>query len=65
GKKPTIEGRRRVGLETHIPGYSGNLYGRELKTELLYFIRPEEKFDSVEELRQQIENDVALMLENG
>lgn len=65
GKKPTIEGRRGVGLETHIPGYSGNLYGRELKTELLYFIRPEEKFASVEELRQQIENDIALMLENG
>ncbi|MDE5864258.1 MAG: bifunctional riboflavin kinase/FAD synthetase [Lachnospiraceae bacterium] len=65
GKKPTIEGRHRVGLETHIIGYNGNLYGRELKTELLYFIRPEEKFANVEELRQQIGNDIAMMLENG
>ena len=65
GKKPTIEGRHRVGLETHILGYNGNLYGRELKTELLYFIRPEEKFANVEELRQQIGNDIAMMLENG
>ncbi|MCM1157613.1 MAG: bifunctional riboflavin kinase/FAD synthetase [Bacteroidales bacterium] len=62
GKKPTIEGQRQVGLETHILGYQGDLYGRELQTELLYFIRPEEKFASIEELSRQIENDIALML---
>jgi len=64
GKKPTIEGRHQLGLETHILGYTGDLYGRMLKTELLYFIRPEEKFPSVEALKEQIYNDIAMMIEN-
>lgn len=64
GKKPTIEGQHQLGLETYILDYTGNLYGSKIKTELLYFIRPEEKFSSVEALKKQIGNDVALMLEN-
>lgn len=65
GKKPTIEGERQVGLETHILDFYGDLYGREIKTELLYFIRPEEKFADIEALKKQIGNDIKLMLEEG
>lgn len=64
GKKPTIEGRHQLGLETHILDYTGNLYGRKLKTELLFFIRSEEKFSNVEALKKQIYNDIIMMLEN-
>ncbi|MDE6434522.1 MAG: bifunctional riboflavin kinase/FAD synthetase [Lachnospiraceae bacterium] len=64
GKKPTVEGNNQLGLETYILDYNGNLYGRMLKTELLYFIRPEEKFSNVEALRKQISNDIVMMLEN-
>lgn len=63
GKKPTVDGIHQVGLETYLTDYSGNLYGKKLKTQLLYFIRPEEKFANVEALRKQIQNDVKLMLE--
>ncbi len=63
GKKPTIRGSHETGLETHILGYNGNLYGRDIRTELLYFIRPEEKFSSIEDLKRQIQNDISLMLE--
>ncbi|MGN0155237.1 MAG: bifunctional riboflavin kinase/FAD synthetase [Lachnospiraceae bacterium] len=62
GKKPTIAGKHQVGLETYILDYEGNLYGKELSTELLYFIRPEEKFASMEELTMQIRNDIDTML---
>lgn len=61
GCKPTVDGAHQVGLETHILDYNGNLYGRELCTELLYFIRPEERFHSIQELKEQIENDIAVM----
>lgn len=64
GKKPTIEGVHQLGLETYILDYSGSLYGRKLKVELLYFIRPEEKFSSIEALKKQISNDVEMMLKN-
>ncbi len=63
GKKPTIRGSHETGLETHILGYNGDLYGRDVRTELLYFIRPEEKFSSIEDLKKQIQNDISLMLE--
>ncbi len=63
GKKPTVSGTHHVGLETYLLDYSDNLYGRKLKTELLYFIRSEEKFTSVDALKKQIHNDIRLMLE--
>lgn len=65
GKKPTVRGMHQIGLETHILDYNGNLYGKKLKTELLYFIRPEERFSNVEALKKQIGNDIAMMLENN
>ena len=61
GKKPTIEGKHRIGLETYILDYKGDLYGKMLQTELLYFIRPEEKFPSIEALKQQIQNDINMV----
>lgn len=63
GIKPTVQNERNVGLETYILDFEGDLYGRELQTELLYFIRPEEKFDNIDALKQQILNDISGMLE--
>ena len=63
GKKPTVEGIHQTGLETHLLDFGGDLYGCYLKTELLYFIRPEEKFANVDVLKKQIHTDIKLMLE--
>lgn len=61
GQKPTIEGEHQIGLETYILDFDGDLYGRELQVELLFFIRSEEKFSSVDELKIQIQNDIDSM----
>lgn len=53
GVKPTV-GSDRVLAETWIPDFSGDLYGRTLRLELLGFIRDERKFASLEELREVI-----------
>ena len=54
GVKPTV-GSQSVMIETWMPDYDGeDLYGRELTLELLGFIRPERKFSSVEELKDEI-----------
>jgi len=50
-------------FETHIPGFSGNLYGQKIFTEFLDFIREEKKFESLEELKQQIAEDVRARLQ--
>ncbi|MDE5835099.1 MAG: bifunctional riboflavin kinase/FAD synthetase [Ruminococcus sp.] len=59
GVKPTIAGKRTPLAETHILDFSGNLYGKNIKVEFNKFIRPEMKFSSVEELREQISRDIA------
>jgi len=57
GTKPTVEGGV-AGVETHIIGFDGDLYGREIKVEFLDFIRPECKFPNTELLIKSIKNDI-------
>ena len=58
GEKPTFGGRATT-VETHIPGFSGDLYGAHLEVRFLHRLRGEMKFSDVEELRTQIARDVA------
>ncbi len=58
GIKPTVN---YVGIplaETHIIDFSGDLYGKRVRVNLLEFMRPEQKFDSVDELKSQIAEDM-------
>jgi len=57
GSKPTVQEEEVYGAETHLFSCNKDLYGKFAKTELLTFIRPEQKFATVEELRQQLEQD--------
>ncbi|MCR4803959.1 MAG: bifunctional riboflavin kinase/FAD synthetase [Lachnospiraceae bacterium] len=59
GKKPTVNGEAVVGVETNIFDFSGDLYGKEVRTELLKFVRPEQKFKNVEFLKKQMYKDKA------
>ena len=56
GVRPSVDGSTRL-LETHLFGFNGLLYGLRLRVELLEKIRNEKKFDSVNELREQITKD--------
>lgn len=53
GIKPTV-GSDCALSETWIPEFSGDLYGQKVPVELLDFIRPERKFDSLDELKNEI-----------
>lgn len=53
GVKPTV-GSDRVLAETWMPEFSGDIYGRQVRLALVEFIRPERKFGSLDELRQEI-----------
>lgn len=59
GRRPTVERTAgEVRVEAHLPGYTGDLYGRRLHVELHERIRGEERFPSVETLRERIGRDV-------
>jgi len=57
GVRPTVSAENKVSVESHLLDYSGNLYGRQARVEFYKFLRPEQKFDSVEELSAQIMRD--------
>ena len=58
GERPTFQGAGRS-IEAFVMDFDGDLYGRELRLELVRRLRDEEKFDSVEQLRLQVDRDVA------
>ena len=59
GVKPTVEQNIKPLAETHILDFSENIYGKDIQVELTDFLRSEQKFSSLEELKAQIEKDVA------
>jgi riboflavin kinase / FMN adenylyltransferase len=56
GNRPTVNGLSQT-IEVHLFDWSGDLYGRTLSVELQEFIRPEQKFASLDDLKAQIHAD--------
>ena len=57
GVRPTVSEGEQVSVESHLLDFSGNLYGRHARVEFMHFQRAERRFDSVEELAEQIRRD--------
>lgn len=58
GARPTVKSGATILVEVHIPGFKGDLYGRELTVSFVRKIRDEKKFPSLGALREQIRRDV-------
>ncbi len=56
GHRPTINGIG-VTVEVHLLDWSGDLYGQTLTVSLEQFLRPEQKFASLDDLKRQIQAD--------
>lgn len=56
GIRPTF-GINKPNLETFIFDFSGNLYDAPVSVALVDYIRPEEKYDTLEALIEQMQND--------
>ncbi|WP_160154513.1 bifunctional riboflavin kinase/FAD synthetase [Microbulbifer sp. ALW1] len=59
GFRPTVEGEgAKPLLEVHLFDFSGDLYGREIAVTFCHKLRDEEKFESLEILKQKIAEDI-------
>lgn len=56
GNRPTVDGVKQT-LEVHLLDWSGDLYGQTLTVYLEAFLRPEQKFASLDALKAQIQAD--------
>jgi riboflavin kinase/FMN adenylyltransferase len=58
GTRPTVSGTH-VTVEPWLLDFNGDLYSKELTLQFYKFLRPERKFDSLEELRAEIQKNAA------
>lgn len=57
GHRPTLNNGTDLSIEVHILDFEGDIYQQLMRLEFVDFLRPEEKFDSIDELILQIEKD--------
>ncbi len=58
GVKPTVMETSSPSAETTIFNFNGDLYGKKVKLSFIEFIREEKKFNSLDDLKEQILKDV-------
>lgn len=63
GVKPTVGAYNPVGVETNIFDFDEEIYGEMVRVHLLEKIRSEKKFQSIDEMKEQIKKDVSLIKE--
>ena len=56
GNRPTVSGKHQT-IEVHFFDFNGDLYHQQLTIELIYFLRDEKKFDTLELLISQLQHD--------
>lgn len=59
GCKPTVTEEDVTGIESYLYDFQEDAYGREIEVFLLKFRRPEQRFESVEALKRQLQEDIA------
>jgi riboflavin kinase/FMN adenylyltransferase len=63
GARPTFDNDKVV-TETYLDGFSGDLYGKELTVRFVKYLRDVTKFESVDGLIKQLNEDVRRVREN-
>jgi len=58
GLRPTVDGSTKT-IEAHLFGFSSDIYGETLRVCVKKFLRPEQKFNGLEELKEQLKKDKA------
>lgn len=58
GTKPTINNSQSPVIEVHILNFNENIYNKQITINLIKWIREEQKFNSISELKHQIEKDL-------
>ena len=57
--RPTFKGEESIlSFEVHILHFNQDIYGEVLTIDILFFIRDEQAFDSIEQLIKQMKSDI-------
>ena len=64
GSRPTVDNGSDISVEAHIPGFSGDLYGKTVSLRFLRRLRDEHRFSSLDELQAAIRADIESLQRN-
>lgn len=61
GERPTVDDSGKITIEVYLLDFEGDLYGTQLCLKMLKRIRDEKKFESIEELKNEMQKDESLL----
>ncbi|MDO4197843.1 MAG: riboflavin kinase [Erysipelotrichaceae bacterium] len=56
GKRPTVDDKESI--EVHILDFDEDIYGKDIRLDVYEYLRPIRKFDSLEEVKNQVDKDI-------
>jgi riboflavin kinase/FMN adenylyltransferase len=63
GTNPTVNDEKKRNIEVHYLNFDANLYHQKIEVALLHYIRPEQKFESLQLLKEQIAKDATTAID--
>ncbi|MBQ8041379.1 MAG: bifunctional riboflavin kinase/FAD synthetase [Lachnospiraceae bacterium] len=60
GCKPTVSNDEKVFIESYLYNFTENIYGKKIEVHFLEFMRNEQKFENIGELKKQLQRDMQL-----
>lgn len=60
GCKPTVTNDEKIFIESYLYNFTENIYGKKIEVHFLEFMRKEQKFENIEELKKQLQKDMQL-----
>ena len=58
GQRPTVDEEQHITVEAHILDFDEDIYGENVVLEVHRFLRPIQKFESLEEVHAQVKKDI-------
>ena len=58
GRRPTVDDESYITVETFIIDFNEDIYGQFVELEVYKFLRPIQKFSSLEEVQKQVNKDI-------
>ena len=59
GARPTVDRDSRATIETNIHAFDRDIYGEQMTLEIMYYLRPIRKMESLEAVHDQVRLDMA------
>ena len=60
GRRPTVDDESYITVETFIIDFDKEIYGEQVVLEVHKFLRPIQKFNSLQEVQKQVQKDVEM-----